>query len=163
VLGIRPGPHLFTEQAPFVFAIFGSMFIANVMFFGLGLVGAKLFARVSLIPETFLWPGVFILSVVGAYALDQSMLDVWIMIASGFLGYVMRRFGFSVVPVAMGLILGELVETNLKQSLVIFDGNWLMFFTRPIALVFFVLTALGLFSPMIFDKITSRRLKTKET
>jgi putative tricarboxylic transport membrane protein len=163
VLGIRPGPHLFTEQAPFVFAIFGSMFIANVMFFGLGLVGAKVFARVSLIPNTFLWPGVFVLSVVGAYALDQSMLDVWIMIGSGFLGYVMRRFGFSVVPVAMGLILGELVETNLKQSLVIFDGNWLLFFTRPIALLFFVLTALGLFSPMIFEKITSRKLKTSET
>jgi putative tricarboxylic transport membrane protein len=163
VLGIRPGPHLFTEQAPFVFAIFGSMFIANVMFFGLGLVGAKVFARVSLIPNTFLWPGVFVLSVVGSYALDQSMLDVWIMIGSGFLGYVMRRFGFSVVPVAMGLILGELVETNLKQSLVIFDGNWLLFFTRPIALLFFVLTALGLFSPMIFEKITSRKLKTSET
>jgi putative tricarboxylic transport membrane protein len=163
VLGIRPGPHLFTEQARFVFAIFGSMFIANVMFFGLGLVGAKVFARVSLIPNTFLWPGVFVLSVVGSYALDQSMLDVWIMIGSGFLGYVMRRFGFSVVPVAMGLILGELVETNLKQSLVIFDGNWLLFFTRPIALLFFVLTALGLFSPMIFEKITSRKLKTSET
>jgi putative tricarboxylic transport membrane protein len=91
------------------------------------------------------------------------MLDVWIIIGFGFLGYVMRHFGFSVVAAAMGLILGKLVETNLKPSLVIFDGNGLLFFSRPIALLFFVLTALGLFSPMIYKKITSCRLKTSET
>ena len=70
-----------------------------------------------------------------------------------------NRNGFSVVPVAIGLILGELVETNLKQSLVIFDGNWLLFLTRPIALLFFVLTALGLALPVVFDRIASRRLR----
>ena len=115
------------------------------MFFFMGLFGAKLFARVTLIPDTLLWSSVFVPSAVGAYCLDQSMLDVWIMIGSGFLGYVMRRFGFSVLPVAMGLVLGELVETNLEQSLVIFDGNWLLLCTRPIAVAFFILALAGLF------------------
>ena len=73
------------------------------------------------------------------------MLDVWIMIGSGFLGHVMRRFGFSVVPLAMELIPGELVETNLGQSLVNFDGNWWLFFTRPIAVAFFIPALAGLF------------------
>lgn len=156
VLGIRPGPHLFTEQPEFVYAIFGSMLVSNVMFFGLGLLGAKLFARVTLIPDTFLWPAVFVLSAVGAYSLDQSMLDVWIMVASGLVGYLMRLFGFSIVPVAMGLILGELVETSLKQSLAIFDGNWMLFFSRPIAVAFFVLTLAGLFGPALVRMLRSR-------
>ena len=154
--GLRPGPHLFIEQQDFVFAIFGAMLIANIMFFGLGLIGAKLFARVTLIPDTFLWPMVFMLAVVGAYALDQSMIDVWVMLGSGVLGYVMRRFGFSVVPVAIGLILGELVETTFKQSLVMFDNNWWLFFSRPIADLFFILTVAGLFAPLIFKWLQRR-------
>lgn len=156
VHGLRPGPHLFIEQQDFVFAIFGAMLIANIMFFGLGLVGAKLFARVTLIPDTFLWPIVFMLAVVGAYALDQSMIDVWVMLGSGVLGWVMRRFGFSVVPVAIGLILGELVETTFKQSLVMFDNNWWLFVSRPIADLFFVLTVAGLFAPLIFERLKRR-------
>ena len=80
--------------------ISGSMLIANIMFFIMGLFGAKLFARVPLIPNTLLWPSVIVLSVVGAYSLDQSMLEVWIMIGSGLVGCVIRHFGFSVVPVA---------------------------------------------------------------
>jgi putative tricarboxylic transport membrane protein len=100
VLGIGLGSQLFNEQREFVCAIFGSMLIANIMFFIMGLFGAKLFARVTLIPNTLLWPSVIVLSVVGAYSLDQSMLDVWIMIGSGLVGCVIRHFGFSVVPVA---------------------------------------------------------------
>jgi len=156
VLGIRPGPHLFTEQPEFVFAIFGAMLIANIMFFFLGMFGAKLFARLTLIPNTFLWPSVFVLSVVGAYSLDQSMIDVWIMIGAGLLGFVMRRFGFSVVPVAIGLILGELVETNLKRALARFDGDLTQFLDHPIALLLFVLTILGLCGPMMFDHLQRR-------
>ena len=156
VLGIRPGPHLFTEQQDFVFAIFGSMLVANVMFFFLGLVGAKVFARLTLVPDTFLWPGVFVLSVIGAYSLDQSFEDVLIMIGSGLLGFVMRRYGFSVVPVAMGLILGELVETTLQQSLIIFDSNWLLFLSRPLVVVFLLLTVVGFCGPLIFDALQRR-------
>ncbi|MGI9382831.1 MAG: tripartite tricarboxylate transporter permease [Methyloligellaceae bacterium] len=156
VHGLRPGPHLFNEQPEFVFAIFGTMFVANVMFFGLGLVGAKLFARVTLIPNAFLWPMVFMLAVVGTYALDQSITDVWIMLGCGVLGFVMRRFGFSVVPVAIGLILGELVETTFKQSMVMFDNNVWLFFARPIADIFFLLTVAGLCAPMIMDRLARR-------
>ena len=80
---------------------------------------------------------IFTLSVVGTYSLNQSMLDVWILLAFGVIG-------FSVVPVVIGLILGSLVEETLKQSLVIFDSNLLMFLTRPLACLFFALAALAL-------------------
>ena len=76
-------------------------------------------------------------------------MDIWIMLVFGVIGFFMRRFGFSVVPVIIGLILGELVEGTLRQSLVIFDGNWLMFFQRPIVLLFLFLSVLALLSPYL--------------
>ena len=101
---------------------------------------------------------IFAVSVCGTYSLNQSIIDVWIMLFFGVLGFFMRRYGFSVVPVIIGLILGELVEGTLRQSLVIFDGNWFMFFTRPIALTFFILSLIALAFPLI----RSRKLKKKQ-
>ena len=100
---------MFTVQAYFAYAIFWSMLLVNILFFFLGLWGAKLFARITFVPIQILWPVVFIFSIVGAYALEQSMMDVWIAIGSGILGFYMRRHGFSVVPMAIGLILGGML------------------------------------------------------
>ena len=147
--GLRPGPHLFIEQPELLYAIFISMLVANVMFMGLGMIGATVFARVTLIPRTFLWPAVFVLAVVGSYALEQTLLDVWIMLIFALLGFVFRRIGFSPAPIIMGLILGELVENSLKQSLLIFEHDWLMFFDRPIVVTFFAFTVMGLFGPTV--------------
>ena len=91
VHGLRPGPSMFTEQADFAYAIFWSMMLVNILFFVIGLRGAKVFARVTLIPVQVLWPCVFVFSIVGAYALDQSMFDVWVALISGVLGFFMRR------------------------------------------------------------------------
>ncbi len=154
VHGLRPGPYLFAEQPQLLYSIFIAMLIANVMFLGLGLAGAKVFARVTLIPRTFLWPAVFVLAVVGSYALAQSMIDVWIMLIFALLGFVFRRYEFSPAPIIMGLILGELVENSLKQSFLIFDHNLLLFFERPIAVLFFALTLAGLFGPVFVGKLT---------
>ena len=82
-------------------------------------------------------------------SIDNGCLDYVIF---GVVGFFMRRYGFSVVPVIIGLILGELVEGTLRQSLVIFDGNWLMFLTRPIAITFFVLSIIALLFPLFKKK-----------
>ena len=155
VHGLRPGPYLFTEQVEKVYAIFGAMLVANIMFLFLGLYAARLFARVSLVPTPILWPIVFALSVIGAYALTQSLLDVWIVMIFGVIGYFMRRFGFAVAPVAIGLILGEMVETNLQNSLKMFDGQWWLILTQPLAAFFLVLAVLGLCGPMLFSLFSS--------
>ena len=157
VHGIRPGPTMFTEQAEFAFAIFWSMLFVNVLFFLVGLYGAKLFARVTLIPPRILWPIVFTFSVVGAYALEQSMMDVWIAIGFGIIGFFMRRYGFSVVPMAIGLILGGMLETRLGQSMVMLDEQWWLMFTRPLSLFFFILTALALFGPALWGKLFKQK------
>ena len=149
VHGLRPGPHLFTEQPTLLYSIFLAMLIANLTFGVLGFIGAKAFARITMIPIEFLWPAVFILACIGSYALEQSILDVWIMVAAGILGFVLARYGFSAAPIIMGLILGELVEGSLKQSLIIFDHNWWMFLERPIVLVFLSLTLASVVLPVI--------------
>ena len=132
---------------------------ANILFFIFGFFGAKLFARITLVPNKILWPMIFALSVCGTYSLSQSITDVWIMLSFGVIGFFMRRYGFSVVPVIIGLILGELVEGTLRQSLVIFDGNWLMFLTRPIALTFFILAIIALLFPLFKKKTKIIKLK----
>ncbi len=98
VHGLRPGPYLFTEQVDKVYQIFGAMLLANVMFMALGLYAAKLFARISLIPLPILWPIVFALAVIGAYALNSSLLDVWIAMIFGVIGFLARRHGFASAP-----------------------------------------------------------------
>jgi len=151
--GFRPGPYLLRETPEFVYAIFGAMLIANFMFLGIGLGGAKLFARITLIPTRILWPVVFVFSMIGAYAYSTSIFDVWVMLCAGILGFVMARHGFGAAPLVMGLILGAPVEESLAQSLIMFDNSWLRFLESPIVCGFFALTALNLlwpvFSPLI--------------
>ena len=153
VHGLRPGPTMFTEQSTFVFAIFWSMLLVNVLFFFVGLFGARIFARATLIPLTILWPMVFLFSIVGAYALDQSMIDVWIALIFGVIGYLMRRYGFSVVSLAIGLILGGMLEKRLGQSMVMLDEQWWLIATRPLSLFFLVLTVLALAGPFLLKKL----------
>ena len=156
VHGLQPGPTMFTEQAEFAYAIFWAMLLVNVTFIFVGLFGAKIFARVTFVPVQILWPIVFTFSIVGAYALDQSMLDVYIALVSGVIGYFMRRFGYSVVPLAIGLILGGMLEKRLGQSLIMLDDQWWLMFARPLSLLFFVLTILALFGPYFWRLFTQR-------
>ena len=155
VHGLRPGPTMFTEQSTFVFAIFWSMLLVNVLFFFVGLYGSRIFARATLIPLTILWPMVFLFSMVGAYALDQSIIDVWIALIFGVIGYLMKRYGFSVVSLAIGLILGGMLEKRLGQSMVMLDEQWWLIATRPLSLLFLVLTVLALAGPYLLRKMKS--------
>jgi putative tricarboxylic transport membrane protein len=157
--GFRPGPYLMNETPHFIYAIFGAMLIANFMFLGIGLAGAKIFSRITLIPKTFLWPSVFVFSLVGAYSYSSSLFDVWVMLIAGIVGFVMRRHGFGPAPLVMGLILGPLVEERLSQSMILFDNNWLRFFESPIVNLFFFLTALSLLWPLFsrLYKMISKR------
>ncbi|WP_372621791.1 tripartite tricarboxylate transporter permease [Falsiroseomonas sp.] len=148
VQGVRPGPHLFNEQPTLLYAVFASMFAANLFYLVMGLYMAKLFARISLIPPAILWPAVFVLSIIGAYGPNQSYGDIIIMLVAGVVGFLFRRTGFSPAPLIMGLVLGGLVEETLKQSLIIFGDDLGGFLGRPIALVLFVITATGLLWPV---------------
>ncbi len=154
--GFRPGPYLVEQTPEFMYAIFGAMLIANFLFLGIGLAGAKVFSRVTLIPPTYLWPAVFVFSMIGAYAYSGSLFDVWIMLAAGIGGFVMNRHGFGPAPMVMGLILGPVVEERLSQSMIMFDNDWLRFLDSPIVVVFLALTVLGLAWPALSSRFQRR-------
>ena len=156
--GLRAGPYLFEQQPDLLYTIFYAMFLANFIFLIFGLLGAKIFSRISLIPRGFLWPSVFVFCLVGSYGLSQSMVDVYIMLIAGVAGFFLRRSGFSPAPIIMGIVLGSLVENSLAPSIIIFDQNLFMFFTRPIALTFFALTLLSLFYKPIKNLLTERKI-----
>ena len=91
------------------------------------------------------------------------MFDVWVALVSGVIGFFMRRYGFSVVPLAIGLILGGMLEQRLGQSMVMLDEAWWLMFTRPLTLTFFILTALALFGPVIWGRLFKQRAPLKST
>ena len=145
--GFRPGPYLITETPHMVYAIFGAMFIANIGFLGIGLVGAKFFSMITFIPKRFLWPSVLIFSLIGSYSYSSAFFDVWVMIISGIIGYFALRNGFSPAPLVMGLILGGMLEETFTQSMVIYDSNFFKFFDSGVFVFFFILTIISLSTP----------------
>jgi putative tricarboxylic transport membrane protein len=145
--GFRPGPYLVRETPEFIYAIFGAMLLANLMFLAIGLAGAKVFSQITLIPRAILWPAVFTFSMIGAYAGSSSLLDVWVMLIAGVVGFVMLRHGFGLAPLVMGLILGPLVEESFSQSMIMYDNQFLHFFESPIVIALFALTAVSLLWP----------------
>ncbi|OCX66940.1 C4-dicarboxylate ABC transporter permease [Thioclava sp. SK-1] len=155
--GIQPGPTLFAEQGEFLGVIFAGLLLANVLFLIVGLGGAPIFARITTVPVQILWPLVFLFSIVGAYAIRQSVSDIFIALGFGVIGFAMNRTGFSVVSLAIGLVLGVMVEQRLGQSIAMFRGDWWMMFQRPIALVFFALTCAALFGPALKALIFKRK------
>ncbi len=151
--GLQPGPFLFEQQPDLLYGIFYSMLAANVLFLVAGLGSAKLFSRISLVPPSFLWPAVFALCVVGAYGVAESTVDVTITLIAGLSGYGLRRLGFSPAPIIMGLVLGSLMENSLAQSMILFDHNALKFFSRPIALAFFLCALAGILGPPLLGRM----------
>ncbi|ETD68028.1 membrane protein [Pelistega indica] len=147
--GINPGPNLFIEKGETIYTIFWAMLLANVVFVVLGLIGAKIFARITFIPTSILWPTVFVFCIVGSYSVNLSVVDIYIALIFGGLGYLMRLFGFSLIPMTIGLILGGVLELRLGQTLTMIKGNWWLILERPISLVFLLATVLALVMPMI--------------
>lgn len=152
--GIRPGPLLFeTHLETIVYPLFAGMFIINLMMGAIGWFATSVAARVSLLPHGFIVSMIIILSTVGAYAIQFSMFDVYIMLGFGILGYLLNRQGFPVSPIVLALILGPMIEGNLRRALVLNTGDFGAVVTTPIAATIFILTAIT----VVFSVVTIRR------
>ncbi len=149
VQGLRPGPLLFVEKAPDVYAIFIGLLLANIIMGILGFSLIKLFIKVVKVPIHILLPIITMMTLVGTYSYNNSLNDVYLMVASGCLGYVLNKLGFSMSAVIIGIILGGMVEQNFVGSLIMSDGSLGIFFTRPLCLFFLAAAALSLFGPLL--------------
>lgn len=160
--GLVPGPELFTTYGVMTYAFILSLFIANIIFLLLGLFMAPYFARIALTPTNMLIPVVCLFSVLGAYAMNNSITDIFIALLFGVAAIILQRTGFSLGALILGLILGPIAETGFAQALIIGHGSYSIFFTRPQALALWVIILLLLITPMIQIYKQSQQEKTEQ-
>ena len=153
IQGLRPGPLLFQQQLPFVSSIFISLLLSVVFMLVIGLLGARGFAKLITVPKKFLIPAILVFSLVGSYAIGNSIFDVWVLIASGVIGFLLQKLSFPIAPVILGLVLGPLFESNLRRSLMLSQGNWATFVQRPISLFFLIIVVLILAGPYLMGRL----------
>jgi TctA family transporter len=147
--GLKPGPLVFQGDRMLVNQIFTVALISQVFLLGLGFLGIKAFTWFFKFPRNVVLAGITIFSIVGAYALRSSVFDVGFVLVFGIVGYLMERSEVPLPPFILGLILGPMIEENLRIGLVKTDGNFLPFFSRPISAVFAaVLVLLFLYEPV---------------
>jgi putative tricarboxylic transport membrane protein len=147
--GVRPGPNLMTQEAPLVWSLIASMVIGNIFLLIINLPLAPLFASVLRIPYVYLAPAILAISLVGAYAATLSMGTVWMCIAFGVLGWLMMKFDVPRAPLVLALVLAPLLETSLRQALLLSFGSPLIFVERPISALLFAAVLAALFGPFI--------------
>ena len=133
VHGISPGPLLITQQPDLFWGFIASMYVGNLVLLILNLPLVGLFVNLLRIPYPLLYPAILVFSVVGVYAVNGSVVDVWIMAVMGALGYLLRKFDFETAPIVLGLVLAPMLEMSLRQSLALSSGRYAVFVNRPIA------------------------------
>jgi putative tricarboxylic transport membrane protein len=143
VHGVSPGPLLITQQPQLFWGFIASMYVGNLVLLVLNLPLVGLFVNLLRVPYPYLYPAILAFSLLGVYAVNGSVVDVWIMLAMGLLGYVLRKLEFETAPIVLGLVLAPMIELALRQSLAMSDGRYGIFFERPIAATLLVV-ALGL-------------------
>ena len=148
--GLEPGPRLFKEAPDVVYGYMWAMLFtsASLLVFG-GIIATKLFANILRLAQVQLMPLIIALTVVGIYSFENSIFNVYLMLAFGLLGYALERLKFPIAPLILGLILGPKVEFNLRVSLRLSQDDWSILWTRPISIALIILTALVLAYPII--------------
>ena len=136
---LTPGPLVMIQHEALVWTLFCAMFWASIAILALGLVETRAIVNLLRIPFAILGPAIVFFSTIGAFSLRNNILDVWTIFIAGILGYVLRRFGYSLPAIVMGVILGQIGEEAFYQSMVLMDYRLLGFFEYPTAAVFLLL------------------------
>jgi putative tricarboxylic transport membrane protein len=142
--GVNPGPLIMVENPKFVYDVVAMMMYATLGIFVFGLFLVRPLIKVLQVPRDIIMPIVFVLCVIGSFAISQRLFDIWTMLGFGAVGYVLRRFNYPMAPFVLGIVLGDLLDKNLRRGLVLSDGDLTPFFTRPISMVLLGITALAI-------------------
>jgi putative tricarboxylic transport membrane protein len=155
IWGLEPGPMLFVEHTDFVWGLIASLYAANLFALLINIAFIPAFIWVLKMPFTILAPIIFVLCVIGGYAPTQDMHDVWLMLLFGVTGYLMRKLQYPMAPAVLAIVLGPLAEPALRQSLLISNGSFAIFFTRPVSAVITVIAIAFFLLPVakfVFDR-----------
>jgi putative tricarboxylic transport membrane protein len=157
--GIQPGPFLLAKHGPLVYTLFAGLLIVNVLMIPVGLVILRLCLLALRVSPPVLVAAVLALCVIGSYAAELQIVNPWTMLAFGVLGYAMRLSGFSAAAMVLGMVLGVMAESELRRSLIISHGSWMIFLTRPITAGLLLLTVAVLVYPLVLGAVRRRRSK----
>jgi len=169
IWGLVPGPLLFVEQKEFVWGLIASLYVANLFSLLINVAFIPLFLWVLKMPFTILAPIIFVLSLVGGYSPTQDMHDVWLMLIFGVGAYLMRKLDYPLAPAVLAIVLGPIAEPALRQSLLISNGDFSVFFTRPIsgpimviAIILLIMPALKPLKNKFFAKENSKNTELRD-
>jgi putative tricarboxylic transport membrane protein len=140
---LTPGPLLFQEQTVMVYAMFITLLLSCILLYFSGKAAIRFSRYLTYVPAFFLFPIVMVLCIIGAYAMQNSLFDVWLMLGSGVLGYIMRRFGFPAAPLLIAFLLGGMIENSMRQALLMSRDGYMIFITKPISAVFLAFTVVA--------------------
>lgn len=154
--GILPGPFLITEHPDVFWGVVSSMYIGNVMLLVMNLPMIPLWVQILKIPDRFLYPLILLFCLIGAYSINNAVFDVGVMVAFGIFGYLLKKFGYEGAPLILAFVLGPMFEINLRRSLLMSQGSFAIFFTRPIAVVA-LLICLSLVGLSTYQFLTQRK------
>ena len=157
--GMEPGPLIFINSHDLVWVMFAAMFWANVAILGLGWIQTKTVVHILRLPFRWLAPGILLLAVIGAFALRNLLIDVWVMLLAGIVGYFLRRTGYSAAGIVLGLILGKLGESAFAKSMQLLDYSLWGFGSRPIAAVLLIAACATIINSIIREIRAQREAK----
>lgn len=147
--GVQPGP-LMMKQSPGLFwGVIVSMYIGNIMLLILNLPLIGLWVQVLRVPYKILFPLILLFCLIGVYSVSNAVFDIHIMIIFGILGYLMKKFDYEGAPLVLAFVLGPLMENNLRKSLIMSQGDFSIFFTRPLAAISLIIALFLLVSPVM--------------
>jgi putative tricarboxylic transport membrane protein len=159
--GIQPGPLLIQKHPDLFWGVVMSMYVGNAMLLALNLPLIGMWVKVLRIPYTILFPLILLFCLIGVYSVNNSVIDVYLMILFGIVGYLMQKFGFEPAPLALAYVLSPLLEVALRQSLSISGGSFIIFFSRPISLICILIVA-GLLVFQIYSYFSKKIEGAKE-
>jgi putative tricarboxylic transport membrane protein len=154
--GVPPGPTLVNDHPSVFWGFVASMYVGNLMLLALNLPLVGVFVNLLRIPYAYLYPLIIMFCVIGVYGVNNSIVDVWIMLIMGAVGYGLKKFGFDPAPLVLGLVIAPILEMSLRQSLIMSDGTWTIFLQRPIALALLAVSV-GLLALSAIAQVSRRK------
>ena len=149
VHGVTPGPLMMTTNPALFWGVIASMYIGNIMLLVLNLPLIGMWVQVLKVPYRILFPLILLFCLIGVYSIGNSVFDIYVMIAFGLIGYLMKKFGYEGAPLVLAFVLGPLLENNLRKSLILSQGDFSIFLLRPISAACLLLALFLLLSPLL--------------
>ncbi|MEZ5932948.1 MAG: tripartite tricarboxylate transporter permease [Alphaproteobacteria bacterium] len=161
-LNITPGPLLFQNNPDVVWGLIAALFIGNLMLLAMNIPMVGLFVRVLMVPPRILMPIVAMVSFVGIYGISGSSFDLLVMVGFGLMGWVLRKLDVPLVPIILGILLGNQMEANLRRALTISDGDWSALLASPLSLTLWAIAIIGFVLPIFFGQVIRRGMRRKD-